>query len=348
MVDQTQQSLPSDEVQESSANSAEEKVHWANIEERGVYLGLKIMLLAFQVFGRWLFTLILYPVITYFFFSGTVARRSSLEFLQNSYRWNPEKSPFKKMPGRWQVFLHLISFGNASLDKIASWLGKIPHHEVDFPKREEFLDLTEKSGGVILASHLGNMELLRAMGHGRHNVKLTILVHTHHAELFNRILREANPEVTTELTQVTHIGPDTAMLLKEKVDRGEYVVIVGDRISVDSPGRNVIADFLGKPAAFPQGPFILASLLRCPVYLLFCVKEKKGYYVSYEVFAEERLVLPRKTRQESLQKVVETYVDRLAEFACRYPLQWYNFFPFWQIPDSEQTANPEGVEKESK
>jgi len=303
--------------------------HWAAIEEKGVYLGISVMVFIYRYIGRWMFTLVLYPVMVYFFFFGGDARRYSKDFLSRAYQFDPESSPFSKVPTRWNSFQHLISFGNSLIDKIASWLGKVPRGNIEFSNRNLFLQTAkEKRGGIVFASHIGNMELCRALGQGEHDMKLNVLVHTHHAENFNRVLKKANPNVTAELLQVTSIGPDTAIMLQDKVSNGELIIIVGDRLSVDNPGRNSRLDFLGQPASFPQGPFILASILKCPVYLLFCMKESSGFSIHFEAFSE-RIVLPRKSRQEALKAVTETYARRLEYFAVRYPLQWYNFFDFW-------------------
>ena len=312
----------------SVADTASEK-HWAFIEERGVYWGINTMVFIYRYLGRWIFTLILYPVMAYFFVAGGETRRHSRDFLHRVYEFDPQASPFLQKPSLWQSFLHLLSFGNSLIDKIASWLGKVPLKSIEFANRQVFLDaVKEQRGGIIFASHIGNMELCRAMGQNQHKMKLNVLVHTHHAENFNRVLRKTNPNVTAELLQVASVGPGTAMMLQDKVANGEMIIIVGDRLSVANPGRNIRLDFLGKPASFPQGPFILASLLKCPVYLLFCVKEKKGYSIHFDLFAE-KILLPRKTREEALRNVTEAYARRLEYFAVRYPLQWYNFFDFW-------------------
>lgn len=312
----------------TSSNVPSEK-HWASIEEKGVYWGINAMVFIYRYFGRWLFTLVLYPVMAYFFIVGRDTRRHSQEFLSRAYAFDPESSPFQRSPSLWLSFQHLLSFGNSLIDKIASWLGKVPAHAIEFKNRPLFLDaVKEQRGGIILASHIGNMELCRAMGQNKHKMKLNVLVHTHHAENFNRVLRKSNPNVTAELLQVTSVGPDTAMMLQDKVANGEMVIIVGDRLSVSTPGRNIRLNFLGKPASFPQGPFILASLLKCPVYLLFCVKESAGFSIHFETLAD-KIVLPRKIREEALRNVTEAYARRLEYFAVRYPLQWYNFFDFW-------------------
>jgi predicted LPLAT superfamily acyltransferase len=62
--------------------------------------------------------------------------------------------------------------------------------------------------------------------------------------------------------------------LHERLERGEWLAIAGDRVPLHG-GRSVTVDFLGHPA-FPQGPWLLAGLLKCPVNLLMCLKQPDG------------------------------------------------------------------------
>src|SRR5690606_12405919 len=101
------------------------------------------------------------------------------------------------------------------------------------------------------------------------------------------------------LIQIDDLGPGAAAQLLEKVERGEWVVIAADRTSPTAPGRVTLTPFFGEPAPFPQGPFILAALLRCPVLLLFCLRQRDGYHVYAERFAD-RIELPRRQRQAAL------------------------------------------------
>jgi predicted LPLAT superfamily acyltransferase len=43
----------------------------------------------------------------------------------------------------------------------------------------------------------------------------------------------------------------------------------------------------------------------------------------------DRVELPRKNRDEALAHHAAMFAEQLATFARRYPLQWYNFFDFW-------------------
>jgi predicted LPLAT superfamily acyltransferase len=83
-------------------------------------------------------------------------------------------------------------------------------------------------------------------------------------------------------------------------------------------------------APFPVGPYILASLFQCPVYLLFSLRPDRGTAIKFELFREE-IRLPRKNRDDALAALVEDYAARLEGNCLRAPLQWFNFFDFWRL-----------------
>ena len=170
-------------------------------------------------------------------------------------------------------------------------------------------------GAVLSGSRLGNLEMIRALAVNERQAAVNAVVYTDHAQRFNELLRQANADFGINLIQVSRLGPETAIVLKDKVDRGELVVIVGDRTppAASDGGRVSQVEFLGEPAPFAQGPFILASLLDCPVYLCFCLREKRGnghgYRIHLEHFAE-RIDLPRRDRLTRLPEYLQQYARR--------------------------------------
>ncbi|EQD52824.1 glycosyl transferase family 2 [mine drainage metagenome] len=173
------------------------------------------------------------------------------------------------------------------------------------------------------------MEVIRALSMQIPGLKVNALVYTQHASKSNVVLQRLNHAYNLHLIQVHEISPDTAVMLRSKLASGEVVVIVGDRTPVSSTSPVVQVDFLGKPAPFATGPYILAHLLECPVYLFLCTAQSGGSYtVHLESFAE-RIRLPRRGREAALQELAEHYANRLAYYATCFPLQWYNFYDFW-------------------
>ncbi|MGX7655016.1 glycosyltransferase family 2 protein [Shewanella putrefaciens] len=308
--------------------------HWSGMKERGSYWGIKLLAESYRIGGHWLCRAIMYPVICYFFLTGKVTREASLDFLRRVQTLEPQH-PKLNQPIDWRDSLnHFLAFGNAALDRIDAWCDRIQLSQVDFPDRQVLADQLESGkGAVLLVSHLGNLELCRAISIHQRKVKVNVMVLTSHAENFNKVLKQLNPDSTLNLIQVTDLNPATSMLLQQKIEAGELLVIAGDRTSSNTQGRVIYAPFMGQDAAFPQGPFILAGLLDCPVFLMFCLREQGRYRVHLEHFAET-LKGPRAGRMDRLQQAVNHYSERLEYFARREPLQWFNFFDFWR-KDSE-------------
>jgi predicted LPLAT superfamily acyltransferase len=127
--------------------------------------------------------------------------------------------------------------------------------------------------------------------------------------------------------EVTDMGAATAVALNERVSAGEFVVIAGDRIPVQA-SKTVQVDFLGHLAPFPVGPYVLAALLKCPLYLLGCFHEGDGYTIHFECLAE-RVELPRNGREAALTAFARKYAEQVTALLKRAPYDWFNFFPFW-------------------
>ena len=305
--------------------------HWSKLAERGSVLGLKIVFACYRFFGERAAHWLLYPIVGYFFLTGRKTRAASLDYLNRVHRRNG-----LAVPGWRDSFRHMLSFAESGLDKLAAWFGQLGSRQVDFPDRPELLKLIASGrGAVLIGSHLGNLEMIRALAVNERQAAVNAVIYTDHAQRFNEMLKQANADFGINLIQVSHLGPETAILLKEKVDRGELVVIVGDRTppAASGSGRISRVEFLGESAPFAQGPFILASLLDCPVYLCFCLREDRGndhgYRIHLELFAE-RINLPRRERLVCLQNYMQQYARRLEHYCLQAPDQWFNFYDFWQ------------------
>lgn len=320
-----------------------EQPHWSRTQERGTVLGIKLLLAIYTLLGRGVFNLILRAVMRYYHLTGKRARNASEQYLFQLKAYAEQQNI--ELPGELTSYNHLLSFGHTMLDKLAAWKGDFSVENLTIHGQDQFENMVaNKQGVLILGSHLGNIELCRALGRRHSNIKINALVFTEHAERFNSVMKAVNPQSDLNLIQVTSMGPDTAILLQQKLEQGEWIVIVGDRTSTSKESRSVWAEFLGKEAPFPQGPFMLASVLKAPVFLLFGLRDdsqrKPHFNVYFEHFSD-KIELPRKTREQSLKQVVQQYADRLQHYTLRAPLQWYNFFNFW-------TLSKHHDEKESK
>ena len=302
-------------------------LHWSELRERGGGTGMRLLFAVYRLFGRAAFTVMLYPVAAYFCIAAGSARRASRDYLRAVRARLAELG--QPVPRRFGVFHHVLAFGNAVLDKVAMWADALPKRaiaEEDVPILERFR--VDSRGALFIGSHLGNLEVLRAFGDKVQGMKVNALVFTRHSPKFNRVLASVSPETLERMIQVDSLGPDAVIALRDKLAAGEHVAIVADRVSVRHKDRSLRAPFLGRPAPFPEGPFVLASLLECPVYLLFCLKVDGRYRVFIEPFADP-LVLPREGRQRALEHAIARYAARLEAHCLLAPTQWFNFFDFW-------------------
>ena len=302
--------------------------HWSKAKESGSILGIRILLWIHRIFGYLGFRVILLPVMGYYYLSSSAARKSSKQYL--AYL-----KPYlnTKQQRSLSSFKHFFMFGEMMLDKFLAWGGNFNRDNVVFETGQLVKQLDRsKKGGIIIVSHLGNTEVSNALGQQLPNIKLTLLVSTLHAEKFNSLMKNVSSSPNIKILQVDDISPATAMMLSERIDQGEFIVIAGDRTpNNESQARVSIVDFLGHNAALPQGAFILASLLKCPVYLMFCLKQQSIYHIYVELFSE-CLIIPRKNRAQNIHDTVQSYAARLEYYCKKAPLQWFNFFPFWKEP----------------
>lgn len=313
--------------------------HWAQQDEVKGLWGMRLMLRVWQLFGRRAFTVLLWPVIGVYWLTARPARQASQQWTARVKQVLTQRN--MPVPPRLNSFFHFMRFGNAMLDKVASWRGELKfHRDVVFaPGAYDVLDADASQGKLLLASHLGDVEACRALAQLEGSRVINALVFSDNAQRFKQIMTEMAPQAGVNLMPVTDIGPDTAIAIKEKLERGEWVAIVGDRIAV-TPQRGgdwrvIWSSFMGQPAPFPQGPFILASILRCPVVLIYALRQQGALTIHCEPFADP-LLLPRGERQQALQQAVDRYAQRLEHYALMSPLDWFNFFDFWHLPDAKE------------
>ncbi len=304
--------------------------HWAAMNEMGFEAGMRLLFWIFRIGGRAPFRCVLYPVLAWYVLTKPLARRASADYLRRLSLYTSAAAP-----SLWSVPRHFASFAEGMLDKMLLWGGRFNTDSVRFYGKDVVVEcLDGRRGALLICSHMGNLELCRILSQQRKDLKLTVLVHTKHAQSFNRMLARQNPDSQLNLLQVTELSPATAIMLAEKINQGEFVVIAGDRIPVASHPRVAIASFLGAPAAFPVGPYVLASVLQCPVFLLFSLRRGRHSEVHFELFRDS-VRLPRQGRDTALAALAGDYAARLEYFCQRAPLQWFNFYDFWHLPQLE-------------
>ncbi|MCS7101302.1 MAG: acyltransferase [Burkholderiaceae bacterium] len=310
-----------------SAAESSRHLHWAALREAGFSAGLWFLYGVYRLGGRVLYALLAWPVALYFALTRRVARESSIEYLTRVGVLAPDAGPLARLA---HVTRHIAAFADALLDKGLAWTGALSLAQARVAVDPRFVaDVQAGRGGLIVVAHLGNLEVLRIFARTLPALRLKILVHTRHAQRFNRVLARLNPDSAAGVLQVTELDMARAVELADAVAGGEFVVIAADRVPVSGvAGRTLPVPFLGVPAPLPVGPWVLAAALDCPVYWLSCVKEGRRYAFECERLAE-RVRLPRAGREQALAAVMRRYAERLERQCRATPYAWFNFYPFW-------------------
>ncbi|WP_420471498.1 hypothetical protein [Brevundimonas sp. FT23042] len=308
--------------------------HWADMKERGAAWGPALMGLIYRVLGRTGCRIVATPVILYFYLAGRRQRLASLDYLRRVWRFQGRPG----RPGHRQAIRHFLAFGDSLIDKMEAWIGRIDRLQVDEIESDDFEAMrNDRRGTLILSAHVGATEIVRAIASRHQKRRINILIHSPHAARYNALIQRYAPQSQVSLVQVSAFNVGTAAALSATIERGEWVVIMADRMPLKDTGRAITADFLGAPAAFPEGPFVLAAALRCPVYTLFCYKQN-GRYRSQVSLLTDGVALPRGQRAEGLQQLVRKYVAELQTLVLSAPYQWFNFYAYWTT-DGDASGN---------
>jgi predicted LPLAT superfamily acyltransferase len=296
---------------------ASESDRWTTLPERGTPASLRVIAWIAVHIGRSAARLLLYPVTLYFVITAHAARWVSYEYLKHvrggSARW-------------WRVFRHFHWFAATILDRVYLLRGEFDRFDVTVHGKQIVQrQLETAKGSILLGSHLGSFEVLRALGVMQRKFPLKVLMDTVHNQNITRFFDALNPKIAG--TVIAPDRPDTLIRVKESLDTGCFVGMLGDRVF--GGDKTTRCQFLGMPATFPAGPIILAAMMRCPVILFFGLYRGGNHYEIYFEHFADVIVLDRHRRAEETQLWMQRYAERLEHYAHLAPYNWFNFYPFW-------------------
>lgn len=302
---------------------------WLLAAERGSALGMRVTVWVYRLLGRRFCSLFILPVVAYFFLTDRRGRRASRHYLERLYTRPEARLVLRRPPTAWDGFLHYREFALSILDRVAFWLGDTGNLEIVFHGREHFDRLLDAGrGAILLGAHLGSFDALRVLAK-RGRVVVNVLMFTQHAPRINAVFSRLDPDADLRVLNLSPPSLRAVFAIKERVARGEFVAILADRVGIGDGKRVARVPFLGQTAPFPEGPFVLAHALGCPVLLMIGLRRNS---TMYEIFTEsfaEQVRLSEPGRAEHLRELVEAYARRLEAYCVRAPYQWFNFYDFW-------------------
>ena len=298
---------------------------WAAQAERGSAPLLRAALWGCLRLGWPLGRALLWPITGWFLLTSGTARAASREYLGRVLG----------RPARLrEVARHFHTFASAVLDRVFLLSGRMHGFRIRTEGLEHVTAVLARGRGcILLGAHLGSFEVLRFVAQDS-PVPVWALMYRRNAGALTSLLDRLAPDLRGSIIE---IGEPASMLrAHEAVERGEIVGILGDRAP---PGHRVVpAPFLGSTAAFPAGPFVLASTLGVPVVLFHGVRlGPRRYAVRFEPFAPDGITLRRSTRDADLRGWAARYAAAVGSACLAHPYNWFNFYPFWGCHDVAET-----------
>ncbi len=292
---------------------------WHELPEQATVRGIRMVVAALLLLGRRAAKPLLWILAAWFVAFRPRVRRTSRAYLRRV-----------GSPARLRdVVRHVYTFAQVTADRVFLLAGRAERLRIERRGGEELAAHFRAGRGVVLLlAHLGSWEALRI--HSReYQLRVSILAYYENSRAVTGALRALDPSVEGQLIEIRPGDPSFVFDVEDRIRRGEVVGTMGDRVGFD--GKSVRVPFLGGEASFPTGPYLLASVLRCPVFLAFGLYEAPDrYHVVYEPFADE-VPLPRgPAREAALRDLAARYAARVEHHCRAHPENWFNFYDFWR------------------
>lgn len=282
-------------------------------KSKGTVLGYRIFIFFMKNLGVRSAYFILYFVALYYLFFSVYGTKSS-------YYYFRKRLGYPKLKSILSVYKSYYKFGQTIIDKVAISSGLRNKFTYEFDGIDKLRQLLKNGkGGVLISAHVGNFEIAEFFFREVDvNSKINIVtVDNERNEIksyLESITKKSNSKFIFIKDDLSHIFD-----INTALSNNELVCFTGDRYFENT--KYLSSKLLGKNAKFPAGPFAIASRLRVPVAFVYVMKETNKHYHLYTRLAT--------AKQRDDKELLENYVTSIEKILAKYPLQWFNYFDFW-------------------
>ncbi len=293
---------------------------WHSLGEKSNTLALRMIRWIALNMGRPAARLLLYPITLYYLIFATEQRKASLLYLNRV---------LDRKPTLMDVAKHIHCFASTILDRVYLLTGQFEKLDVTFPQENMPLKYSRQGTGcILLGSHIGSFEVLRSYAVRKCPLPIKILMYEAHSPMILKILNALNPDVSN---MVIPMGkPDSLLQVKDAVDAGNAVGMLGDRIMEMDSNKTARCTLLGGEIELPSAPILIAASLKVPVIVFFGIYLGGNRYQIHFELLSENITLDRNNRQQDIQMWLQKYADIMEKRIKQSPYNWFNFYDYWQ------------------
>src|SRR6202049_710131 len=294
------------------------KPDWIRHRERGSIALLRLMAFVSLRLGRTLSRVPLYGIAIYFFLFAPAARRHSRRFLRLALGRNPSAR---------DRFRQILTFATTIHDRVYLINGQFETFNITVEGEAWVLAQVDSGrGALLMGAHMGSFEVMHSLGRRRRGIKVAMAMYEENARKINATPPAINPHLKPDIISLGRI--DAMLNIAERLDRGAFVGVLGDRTVGVSPVQAVT--LLGERAYLPTGPMRAAAILRCPVFFMAGLyRGKNNYHVVFEPVADFSST-PAGVRNVAVRSAIERYAAVLDRYCRSDPYNWFNFYDFWR------------------
>ncbi len=282
---------------------------WTTQRERGSAWVIRMVVWLALRLGRTAMRAALYPICLYFMLVPSHWQAASRVYLPRALG---RKARFAD---GWR---HCHSFASCLLDRVYLLHGQSQLFTVSV-QGAAIVDAlqAEGDGCLLFGAHFGSFEAARAAGRGSGHQAISLVMYEENARKTGAVLAAINPALAVDIISLGR--PGAMLAVRDRLEEGHLVGLLADRGLSDDGG--VRLPFLGAPAAFPEGPFRMAALLRRPIVLMFGI---------YRGGARYDIVFETLENSQDVPAAMRDYVSRLERHCRDAPYNWFNFYDFWR------------------
>ena len=241
------------------------------------------------------------------------------------YAFYRRRLQYGRLSSLYKLYRNYYLLGQTLIDKIAIMSGAGENFSFNFDGEENLRNITAlQKGGLLLSAHIGNWEIAGYLLK-RLNTRINIVMfdgeHQKIKDYLATVTGKSNANIIVIKNDLSHIFE-----IAEALKKNELVCMHADRFVEGN--KTVTASFLGAPARFPSGPFLLASKFKVPVAYVFAMKETTFHYHFSSTGAKDYTAF---SRDEVISRMLEDFTREMEMKVKAYPEQWFNYYDFWQL-----------------